>query len=1120
MKYIRNGTVRKFDKNKGPQIKIEKRDGFRQASREIRDVTNGSQISTSGFPAIPTLFSSLGTEQVISSNSNPFVLAEDGQWWSQFPYVYTPTVPRQTVVYTSSSGQVANPDSANIGGIVMRTWSEPNTVNGAIAGAKVMITDSDGTPILQPTTVSSALATQRAKCVSDGSVFWIVYTAGPFLFAKVYDVHGVQAFNTMFATLYSSEHPFDVTFAGGHVLVCQGNSDSDSLISIFRLTNSSGVLVATEFKCSDTILGDVGCAWAENTTNGSQLAYLLTAHYDADGGQIIRAFQITNINATISVNHYYGVGNSSSSFIFDGDGEGGNEKSVCQLTGYGFGDLTTSTVRVQASFFETTGTDAHLFSRTAIISATQASASGTLERVLRSIVMASHTFTMDGRQVAMAYYPSAGVAKVINGKTYPSQPSYFLIDLVSGQVCGRFNEFSAGMEWTRIGYPTTYSGQPFGAYLFCVGHVITYPDASQAVSLGYLAQNVNEQVASGQDIIPFITLLTSTVGFEEVALGGLGQAIEYANELIMPGPQATSFTGYSFGEQNCNLPPEQPTLAAGTFGGDGITLLSSPDYIAVFERTNPNGDKVRSGISVPIAKTLSGSQNQITLTGPTLHMTTYDDWSISIYRAGLQGTGVDPLLHHKVTDDLNPVINDRTAKTWTFTDHMQDSVALANEILYTDQGQLDHAPCPPFSVGCVFENRVFVAGLDNAIWFSAEKVEGDALWFSADPSMRIPMPTSSRIKQLAPFDLRIAILTERQPFTTSGGGFPGPDGNGGNVETPRALPFTNGITGFSVVFPGGAIYTSSVGEPWLLTRGLENIQLGANAVDDFAGRTVVGASVNGQQQIGFGLAGDGGSNPAAMEIFDQLAKLWVTWILPTEIFLVHSVRGQLAYADHNTIWIQDPTIKQDVASGLPVPPDVNADYQSELIPLGGIKNFRALWDSIISGTYEGPHTLNVTVVQDSNGILLSTKYSFDPSATDTFQYSLPPRIDECSRISFRFQDNFDNHEPPGDSFTIEAISLYVATMAGMTRLEIPKVITPVSVPVTGTVSGSSAFVTVLRLNGAQDLKILPGATTFTFPRGLPDGEQFHVAKFSGPGTVTNPDGFAGNPQIGAPVLNL
>ncbi len=90
----------------------------------------------------------------------------------------------------------------------------------------------------------------------------------------------------------------------------------------------------------------------------------------------------------------------------------------------------------------------------------------------------------------------------------------------------------------------------------------------------------------------------------------------------------------------------------------------------------------------------------------------------------------------------------------------------------------------------------------------------------------------------------------------------------------------------------------------------------------------------------------------------------------------------------------------------------------------------------------------------------------------------------------------------------------------MTRLEIPKVITPVTVPVTGTVVGSSAFVTSIRLNGAQELRVLPGATTFTFARGLPEGEQFRVTKVSGPGTITTPEGFAGNPQTGNPVLNL
>jgi hypothetical protein len=767
----------------------------------------------------------------------------------------------------------------------------------------------------------------------------------------------------------------------------------------------------------------------------------------------------------------------------------------------------------------------HALSRTATFNLTLASTQPTVDHKLLSVVMASRTFLLDGRRVAMVYYPSGQPSVIIGTNRYLSEPTYFLIDIVTGQVCGEFNWAAASMEWARTEYPTVNADTfPYGPFCFCVGHVFIDGFSLDAhVSVAYQAQAVNETFFVN-DIFGNGTRLTSTIGFEDIKFGGLGQAVEYADELLMPGPLATSFTGYDFGENNLLLAPEQPTTSVGTFGGSGLTLLGVYNYIMVFERTLPNGDRVRSSVSVPTnIVTLVGGQNQITLSGYPLHMTTYSDVIVSIYR-NIMVAGAPGTTHYKITDDLNPVFNDTTAQTFTYVDHATDASISVNEILYTDLGFVNRIPCPPFSVGCVFENRQFVVGPDGALWFSGEKSEGDAIWFTNNPNFRQALPTNDPVRQLVPLDGRIGIICERSVWAVTGGGYPGPDGLGGNLQTPQKLPFIGGGTGFSAAFPGGALYSSSSpGETYVLTRGLESVQIGANATDDLNGRTIVGITVDNKQRIYFGLAED--SNPAAIEVYDQLVKAWFQYLPPTEVFLLHNVRSALAYADHNSVWVQDDSLSRDVSQlsmGSPIPPFLLSDYQTEFIALGGIKDFQQIWDQIISGTYEGSHVLTVTTVTDINGELVTTVYTFTPDASGTYVYSLPPRVTECSRVSFRFQDSFGDlaQAATGNTFSIEAISLDVVTDSGLARLEIPKVIEQESAPVTGVVTGSSALVTTLRLNGGSEIKVLPGQTTFAFPSVLAVGDTFNIVKKSGPGTVVNGTGIVGNPQLTTPTLSL
>ncbi len=1122
MRYIRNGQVTQFDDH---SIRISKRNGFRQYTKNIRDVTTGAAIGTAGFPSPPSLMSSLALEQVIVSDSHPYVLAEDEPSWNKFPYVYSPTTVTQRPVYTANT-QILNPDGASVGDVQLRSWSEvvPGSAEFAV---KIMFTDADGTPVRTPYTVVQS-TNARCKVVSDGTYFWVIVNYGPTtgnLYAEVYDVHGVRlAFNS-FGSVPSSAFPFDVTFQQGKVLVCYQTPTSTDCIGIDTLafngiSTISHVFSNVSFNC----LGNLGCAWAENQVSDGRV-YLLTSHYDPDGIEPVeRAFQI-DVSTTPSVTHYYGIGNNSGSLIYDSDGYGGNHGALVEMTGVNNADG----LYVQLSFVDSDTsrnfTANHKLVRMVMLLASTASVTVPVQRVITSIISASRAFRIDNRDVLLVYYAS-GIPAIVfspndttNQKRFLPEPTYFLVDIATGQVCGEFNYASAAMEWERTYYPILVSGFQYGPFNFCVGHVFTDAAGAKFASLGYQAQAVNKVVPTN-DIFGPAVRLTSTVGVESLKFGGEGQATEYASELLMPGPLATSFTGYSFGENNLTLAPEQPVMTQST--GGSLTLLGNYSYIYVFERTLPNGDRVRSGVSVPQTIHLTGSNNRVVHDIFPLFMTSYSDVIVSIYRNIIDSTGSPGTTHYKITDDLAPIFNNKGVTTIAFTDTISDDVASVGEILYTDTGFVNRIPCPPFSCACVFENRIVVYGLDGAIWFSGEKSEGEAIWFSDDPAFRVSMPTNDTVKNLLPVDGRVGILCERSQWAFTGGGFPGPNGLGGNLQTPQALPFNQGSTGYSAVFPLGAVYSSSAGDAWVFTRGLENKHLGEKAITDFAGRTVIGISIDTKQRIGFLLSATELTG-ASLEVYDQVAQLWTTYQLPTQAYKCWMLRGAMSYADGTSVWVQEDGLFIDRALTFPSGSSaIVSDYQSELINIGAVKNFNRIWNQIIEGEYKGPHTLTITTVADSNGQNVSSSYVFNPDATQPFSYSIPPVQEEASRVSFRFQDSFTPADGfvGGDSFAIELIAFWVAVGNGLTQLAPFRQIQQQLLPVTGTVTGSSDRVTVLRLNGSQDLKILPGQTSFSFPTGIPAGQTYTVSKLSGPGTVISPSGIAANPQLTTPVLSL
>ena len=125
---------------------------------------------------------------------------------------------------------------------------------------------------------------------------------------------------------------------------------------------------------------------------------------------------------------------------------------------------------------------------------------------------------------------------------------------------------------------------------------------------------------------------------------------------------------------------------------------------------------------------------------PTLRLTEKNA-IIEVYRTEALQT-----IFFKVTSTTAPLLNDTTVDTVTFSDTLADSSIISHEPIYTTGGVLENIVAPQASLCEVYNNRIFLAGLDdpNKIVFSKIRNEGAPVEFN-DTLYRILNPYGGNI---------------------------------------------------------------------------------------------------------------------------------------------------------------------------------------------------------------------------------------------------------------------------------------------------------------------------------------------------------------------------------------
>ncbi len=1042
LKSMINKVARRFEgQGQGAVLRVEQRPGSRALTQLQRDVTSGVDIGSAFTNA--QMLTSFDDELIAISDSFPHVLSEQSDKWSRYPYIYSPTVAKEDQKY-SQNVTIANPHAAYANGVVFRTWGEPLPVNHVPGPLYGMVEDiSDGTLIRKKFKIADGAdasnpSNYRARVVTDGTYFFVVFNINTSAVCRVYSASGVQlADSGTFDTLQYAGSPWDLTFSGGHVLFVCTKAPLATNARVTKLSfDGVSTITATTTDMSFKAQADVTVQWAENRDSDGN-AYLLTASL-GDSQLILRGFRIGTLSGTPSVTGAFSVeqSNPDTMGIFYETPEGeGFPDLLFELTGA----YEAGTLKIQASFVQQSDVrkDSTLFFVATI------GADTTTHTTIYSVRVASRPFKIAGRETFLAYYsarPSVVIDQGFGPRAYnDADPTYFLIDVDSNQCVGRLNFGYAEMEWARINYPdSSITNYPNGAYAFCIPVPfidVTGPVAKTRVTCGFQSAQYTETIRTGNDIIPFVTKVLSSTGVQDLVFGGIGRAFEFGDHLLLPGAICTQFDGQKFSEHGVNLPPNQPSISASTGGSVEVGLRS---YIVVAQYTNLNGDRVFSGVSTPAVITTSGSQNTITLTGLNLHMTTRDDITFILYRNIIEN-GVPSQVHYRLNDPVgNGIANDPTAITWTYVDTASDADIKTNEPLYTDQSFLSRDPCPAYSVGTRLGKRAFVIGPDNAIWYSGELTDGIAPWFNL--AQRIPKFTNDEIVTMEALDSRLICITRRGVWYQDTSGLLDATGNNGNIPNAVELPFSNGSLGPSCVYDKGVAYASVSGGVWVVTRGLTNERLSGPVVDDmtetgFPPVPVSGIVIDNAQRIHAAIAG------SKFVVYDAINATWSTFQMITTAISVCVFKGNVHYCDSTFVHKMDPQYKFDT-DGSGVTHTINGTVEFAPLHFAGIKKFQKLWRFNIAGETKGPHHVTLTVVYDPDTAQapIGEVWDWDVSLTDSWAWEFQPKLEQIETISVKIEDSTDVSLPGfnGDTYCLEAMGAEVGLMSGLARVPLAK----------------------------------------------------------------------------------
>jgi hypothetical protein len=704
-------------------------------------------------------------------------------------------------------------------------------------------------------------------------------------------------------------------------------------------------------------------------------------------------------------------------------------------------------------------------------------AGGTSTNIARRYGMSLVTrpFTIGSDYCVIGYYPArifgplstsaASAPHYPNRPVNPSnfQPTWYVIPLALTQpIAGRFEYGLASADYQIMTYH--YSVGPTsidpGSRNRCLTTPCVLSTGAIAMPLGYRAEQN----------IPSVELISGTAqqggALDSYSLGSYSSGNTVGVKMFTIGPdcgrpfivgQASYYPGLMGGvvepfdatiTEHGLAAPECPRVlksALTNLIGPPATIEGSRSYRSVFEWTTSTGRLYRSLPSAAFSYTIVNSNNlAIAIQVHNLFPTLKKNVKISVYATGQigavkDGTAIETtpptvqpgtpisgtaesVSSYKITNDLQPLYSDPTTQISAFNDYYFANQQASGEQLYTDQGQLPRYPAPAHRGGCVWLNRPWIIGYDNALWFGGEIVEGEGEYFN--PGMRVVVPTNEEIVSITPMDSFLLIhCTKSIWYLPESASLPSNTGVG-SIPTAIRLPFEMGGTGFTAVIRQGCMYSSSQGGVWMITRSLDNVWIGQNAKDDLA-PTITGMCIAGNNVLV--------SNGSYVMAYDTNLGAWGRWNFSASPTLITAFGGVGMFNDNGLVWVQTPGAYLDNDRSRSETYYVPMTATISPVHVGGIRSWKRTWEVQVQGQVADYCDVNFTLAYGDYNANLKT-YQSATLVPGVLEEAIRPTLQLATSIGLTVTDAANEATTTGQGFSLEVMSLYVGLEKGLKKL--------------------------------------------------------------------------------------
>lgn len=602
-----------------------------------------------------------------------------------------------------------------------------------------------------------------------------------------------------------------------------------------------------------------------------------------------------------------------------------------------------------------------------------------------------------------------------------------------------------------------------GAPLFDTQASFYIVDAAGNIDSGALAGSIDPPgpgIAAGTAGMVPSTLAAGSIVIAAVAqaarVASVGSALGYQyNPAAVTFNFADTVTGYNTAEAaKCVLasggvpymydgssPVEMGFLqfpggtVAAQSGSGALTLLGTYNYFITYEWMDAQGQIHRSApgpilvSGIPVKNgpiTLTGSNQTVTLTIPTLRATAKTKVSITVWRTTDAG---NIYFQANNIDADGTLYNDKTADTVTWVDTLSDVQIQGSPQLYTTGGVLaNSAPAP---IGSLCEHRGRIYAIDpttGQVQYSQLVSPPAPLEFNdfnvLNTDYRGGFPTA-----VASLDSNLIIFKQNYIFALAG---LGPDATGGqnDFQDPQIISADTGCSNPQsiVLTPQGLMFQSPKGI-YLLSRDLSVSYIGADAEALFMNGNsplqVMGAIMTtSTNQVRFGITS------SAQVYFDYLVGQWSSNDLGIGGTTFSTADMCLWQGNHVILTSSGAMVEESIGAFVEGSSSNRISLTTPWIQFGKVEGFQRVYEIMLLGTFRSAHTLIVNLYVDDQTLPFETISIAVTGAPE--QFKIRPRIQKCQKMQIQITES----APSGsqESLWLSGFSIRVGVKRGHGRV--------------------------------------------------------------------------------------